>query len=286
MGAWPWPQAVPAGRAYRAAIAAALVLVAAVHPARGESVGRRQSRDGTLDFGDRRPAGRVPLRVVDLAGGDAGSPSHVRSAPRRAGGETSALDGMVLHVDDGDSFVVAMHGREVRVRIAEIDAPEAGQPYGERARAALAGLVEGRVVRIDEVDSDRYGRVVAHVAANGFDVGAELVRRGAARVYRSYATSAALDEIENEARSARRGLWALSEAEREPPWSWRRRHRDTSRAPGAEPAAGPVVGNARSRIYHRPDCPDYGSISPRSRVPFPSRAAAEAAGYRQAGNCP
>src|SRR5215831_154201 len=46
----------------------------------------------------------------------------------------------------------------------------------------------------------------------------------------------------------------------------------------------PVVGNRRSHIYHRPDCPNYSQVAPRNRVGFNS--AAEAAGYRVAGNCP
>lgn len=290
MGAEGSPLVVPATRPRRDPVAAPLAillaLLAGAARVHGESIGRWRSPAGTLYFGDRPPAGSVPLGREEIGTGvEAEAPSATRAmrhrAPRRA-----APDGTVVHVDDGDSFRVAMHGEEVRVRIAEIDAPEAGQPYGDRAREVLAGLIGGRVIRIDEVDQDRYGRVVARVEANGFDVGAEMVRRGAARVYRSYATSASLYALENEARAARRGLWALPEAEREAPWSWRRRNGGLAEAPASEPAEGPVVGNARSGIYHRPDCPDYGSISPLNRVSFPSRAAAEAAGYRQARNCP
>jgi Metal binding domain of Ada len=58
---------------------------------------------------------------------------------------------------------------------------------------------------------------------------------------------------------------------------------ETSRASVAN---GSVVGNRRTRIYHRPDCPDYGVIAPQNRVPFGSAAVAESAGYRLARNCP
>ncbi|RFA30922.1 DNAse [Alkalilimnicola ehrlichii] len=50
--------------------------------------------------------------------------------------------------------------------------------------------------------------------------------------------------------------------------------------------AGPIRGNRSSRIYHRPDCPSYDTIGERNRVGFPDEAAALAAGYRLAGNCP
>jgi hypothetical protein len=48
----------------------------------------------------------------------------------------------------------------------------------------------------------------------------------------------------------------------------------------------PILGNKRSQIYHRPDCPSYGAISPKNRVPFHSPQEAEQAGYVLAGNCP
>jgi phosphatidylserine/phosphatidylglycerophosphate/cardiolipin synthase-like enzyme len=47
-----------------------------------------------------------------------------------------------------------------------------------------------------------------------------------------------------------------------------------------------VVGNRRSKIYEWQGCPAYSAISPRNRVEFPSKQAAEAAGYRAARNCP
>jgi deoxyribonuclease-1 len=57
-------------------------------------------------------------------------------------------------------------------------------------------------------------------------------------------------------------------------------------APPPSAAAGAVHGNKSSKVYHRPDCPGYGSISTRNRVEFASEADAQTAGYRKAGNCP
>jgi deoxyribonuclease-1 len=48
----------------------------------------------------------------------------------------------------------------------------------------------------------------------------------------------------------------------------------------------PIIGNRKSNIYHRPDCPGYNQVSPQNRAPFRDDAEAEAAGYRVAGNCP
>ncbi|MBO1520651.1 endonuclease/exonuclease/phosphatase family protein [Oceanisphaera pacifica] len=44
--------------------------------------------------------------------------------------------------------------------------------------------------------------------------------------------------------------------------------------------------NSNPKLFHRPDCPSYNRIAKKNRVPFASVAAAKAAGYRLAGNCP
>ena len=136
------------------------------------------------------------------------------------------IAGRVVGIADGDTLTV-LDGdrRQVRVRLAEIDTPESGQPYGDRARQALSDLAFGKAVRIVVVDTDRYGRTVGRVHEGAVDVNAEMVRRGAAWVFRRYSRDPALLRLEDEARSARRGLWALPEAERAPPWEWRAANR-------------------------------------------------------------
>ncbi len=134
-------------------------------------------------------------------------------------------------------------------RRAEVDAPESGQPYGTRARQHLSELAFSREVRVEVTDTDRYGRTVGRVRAGGVDVNAELVRQGAAWVYEAYSTDPALPPLQAEARAARRGLWALPEGERVPPWEWRRASRD--QGPGARrqaeetPRREPPAASAR-----------------------------------------
>jgi hypothetical protein len=68
---------------------------------------------------------------------------------------------------------------------------------------------------------------------------------------------------------------------------------DVPRAANSEPGqisaksvAGQIVGNRRSRIYAWPGCGSYDTMALQNRVVFPSRDAAEQAGYRAAYNCP
>ncbi len=100
----------------------------------------------------------------------------VLSAPGGAGGRS--LEGRVVAVFDGDTVEVLVDERPVRVRIAGIDTPERGQPWASRARQALSERVFGEVVRVHEVDVDRYGRTVGEVYARDVCVGCELVREG------------------------------------------------------------------------------------------------------------
>jgi len=149
-----------------------------------------------------------------------------------ANANADELRGRVVSVSDGDTITV-LDGKKQqhRVRLAEIDAPEKGQPFGDRSRQTLAKWIHGENVIIDWHKQDRYGRIVGTVIAFGHDVGSEQMRAGLAWWYREYAKEQRaqdrqLSELaEDEARQAKRGLWR--EPQPVPPWEWRR----TSRAP-------------------------------------------------------
>jgi endonuclease YncB( thermonuclease family)/methylphosphotriester-DNA--protein-cysteine methyltransferase len=49
--------------------------------------------------------------------------------------------------------------------------------------------------------------------------------------------------------------------------------------------AEPIIGNRNSKIYHKPGCPGYKSVSEKNQVKFNSAAEAEAAGFTVAKNC-
>lgn len=145
---------------------------------------------------------------------------------------SDTLRGQVTRVFDGDSFLIELADRRiVEVRLAEIDAPEKDQPHADAARAALRELILDREVELRVLDQDRYGRSVARawLQPRHLDINAELVSQGHAWVYRRHLRDRSLLELENAARESRRGLWALPEAQRAAPWTWRRTH------PPAEP---------------------------------------------------
>lgn len=131
------------------------------------------------------------------------------------------LAGRVVAVHDGDTLTVLVDRREVRVRLAGIDAPERGQPYADASRRALAARVAGRHVVVFARGRDGYGRTLGVVRVEGVDANRAQVRDGWAWVFRRYSADATLLALEEEARRERRGLW------RDPqpvaPWTWRER---------------------------------------------------------------
>jgi endonuclease YncB( thermonuclease family) len=147
-----------------------------------------------------------------------------RSIPDEPAVEAGALEGPVVAVHDGDTLSLEAGGARVRVRLAQIDAPERGQPWGRRATEALARLVERRSARVVVVDRDGYGRTVGDVFVGELFVNEALVRDGHAWVLPRYARGERIVAAEARARREGRGLWRLPPGERVPPWDWRRAH--------------------------------------------------------------
>ena len=138
----------------------------------------------------------------------------------------AAWTATVESVGDGDSFKARRKGRSVRVRLYGIDSPEFRQHYGYQARQLARQLLpKGREIEVYPMDRDHYGRVVALVRSGGILVNREMVRQGAAWVYPRYCRErtfcAELKAAQDQARSARLGLW--QDARPEAPWEWKRR---------------------------------------------------------------
>lgn len=131
---------------------------------------------------------------------------------------------MVTGVADGDTLYVNVDGHSIRIRLAQIDAPEKAQAFGRRSEQSLRALVGKRQVELAWKSLDRYGRPIAKVWVDGLDVNAEQVRRGLAWVFRRYSNDATLIALEAQAKSTRLGLWA----DRHPvaPWEWRATQRE------------------------------------------------------------
>lgn len=134
------------------------------------------------------------------------------------------VSGKVVGVSDGDTLTVLVDQEPMKVRLAEIDAPEKAQPFGQKSKQSLSALCFDRQAEVQVQDTDRYGRSIARVTCDGVDANAEQVRDGMAWVYRRYSDDAKLIELEVNAQQARRGLW--TDPSPTPPWEWRRVKRE------------------------------------------------------------
>jgi len=177
--------------------------------------------------------------------------------PLSANAET--LTGKVVGITDGDTITVLVAERTIKVRLAEIDTPERGQPWGSRAKQALSDKVFGKQAEVRVIDTDRYGRKVGHVWIGDRDINREMVREGHAWVYRRYLDDKTLIDDEAHAQKNGLGLWSLPETQRVPPWDWRRGKRGvvstSERAPdkplscGTKRKCGEMASCAEARFY-------------------------------------
>lgn len=134
---------------------------------------------------------------------------------------TALIVGLVVGIADGDTLTVLNEDfQQVKVRLAEIDAPEKRQAFGTRSRQSLGELCHEKRAEVRVIDVDRYKRIVGRVSCAGVDANAAQVRRGMAWVYDRYAKDKTLYRLQDEARSSGRGLWV----DHSPvaPWEWRR----------------------------------------------------------------
>jgi endonuclease YncB( thermonuclease family) len=137
-------------------------------------------------------------------------------------GNVFAYPAQVIGISDGDTLTVLVDRKPIKVRIAEIDAPESRQPFGTRSKQALSDLCYREMADVVEVARDRYGRTVARVSCGGQDVATSQVRAGMAWVFDRYSRAdSPLYGLQAEAKATRRGLWA--EAAPVAPWEWRQR---------------------------------------------------------------
>lgn len=134
--------------------------------------------------------------------------------------------GTVIGVSDGDTLTVLNAGRPVKVRLANIDAPEKKQPFGARSKQSLSDLCFGREATLDSDKQDRYGRTVAVVHCGSVNANVAQVRRGMAWVYPQYNHDPSLPAIESAARSSKVGLW--SDPEPVEPWLFRKERKSRS----------------------------------------------------------
>ena len=146
----------------------------------------------------------------------------------------------VVGVTDGDTITCLVDQKEqVKVRLYQIDTPESGQAYGQKAKQALSDLIFNKFVDIETHGQDRYKRTLGtiryspcgqpHIDCSrrivvATEVNLYMIKQGYAWYYPFTKNNPEYQQAEQEARQAKRGLWA--DKNPIPPWEWRKSKKD------------------------------------------------------------
>ena len=130
------------------------------------------------------------------------------------------LEGRVVGVHDGDTVTLLMEGNhQIKVRLAQIDAPELDQAFGQQSKKTLSEMVFNKTIKVEKETMDKYGRTVGTLFIEGINANKEQIKLGMAWVYRKYLHDQTFLSLEENAYQAKLGLWA--DANPMAPWDYR-----------------------------------------------------------------
>ena len=133
----------------------------------------------------------------------------------------------VISIKDGDTIVVLLEGNiQKTLRLAEVDCPESGQPFGKNAKEFTSSQIFGKTIMYEETDTDRYGRTIAKIYYDHNKyLSEEIIKAGFGWWYFRYSNNKNLGILESNARSKNIGLWQDKNAIS--PWDWRKINKST-----------------------------------------------------------
>jgi len=205
--------------------------------------------------------------------------------------ELKTINGEVISIKDGDTFTIKdQRDKLYKVRLADIDAPEIGQPFGRPAKRLLEDLALEKIVRVNYTQEDKYGRLIGEVfLPDGKMLNEEAIKAGLAWHYRvKHPHSTFLEKMEYKAWKKKMGLWVQEKPI--PPWEFRRETRVP--IPPSNQAnmdydlflTYGIIGDPKTRIYQWPTCRGYPK-NPKNHITFGNLLDAETLGYRAARGC-
>ena len=133
----------------------------------------------------------------------------------------------VVGIKDGDTVVILeKNNTQKTLRLAEVDCPESGQPFGKNAKKFTSYKIFGKQIIYQPIQKDRYGRTIAKVYFdNGKYLSEELIKNGLGWWYSKYSKNKNLGNYQSLAKTKKLGLWSDKNAIA--PSEWRsKKHRN------------------------------------------------------------
>ncbi len=133
----------------------------------------------------------------------------------------SVIQGKVVRILDGDTFEILLKDNATyKVRMADIDAPEKRQAFGQVSRQKLSTYIFGKEVKVIYEKLDRNQRIIGEVYVGQLLVNLAMIEAGMAWHYKKFSKNQQMAKAEAIARHNRRGLWAAPDALA--PWEFRK----------------------------------------------------------------
>ena len=169
---------------------------------------------------------RTRMRVTNIcnvAGNKSNRTQNQENVSPRLGARRSGVFKIAVYIKDDE-------GKEARVRLLGIDAPESKQAYGVQSAEHLKRNLRDAEYHVQVIyrGRDQYGRIIGKLVADGKDLNLDQVSTGNAWVYRNYLKDLQPGDknlylkAEDNARAKRIGLWADPNPQN--PRDWRREH--------------------------------------------------------------
>ena len=125
-----------------------------------------------------------------------------------------------IRVVDGDTIRAEAEGKEIKIRLVEIDAPEMNQPFGAQSKNFLNRLLYKKDITLISQGEDRYGRTLGEIYANGESANILMIKSGFAWVYDRFVKDSSLYRYQDQAKAKNLGLWQAKNPIA--PWVWRK----------------------------------------------------------------
>ena len=125
-----------------------------------------------------------------------------------------------VRVVDGDTIRAEAKGKEIKIRLVEIDAPEMNQPFGAQSKNFLNRLLYKKDITLISQGEDRYGRTLGEIYANGESANILMIKSGFAWVYDRFVKDSSLYRYQDQAKAKNLGLWQAKNPIA--PWVWRK----------------------------------------------------------------
>jgi micrococcal nuclease len=204
----------------------------------------------------------------------------------------------VVKVIDGDTIEVLLDGKNERIRLIGVDAPELehdnrqSQHFGQESKSFVTRQLKNKKVSLfrDNLcsDRDKHNRLLRYVYADEKLFNARIIATGYAYAFCAFPFERKDQflQLEAMARENNRGMWGNQKSDQTPGQG------KFKVGPGNESGKGSevkddlmFVASRRSRVFHYVDCPAVQDIAPRNLVYFRTSQHARESGRRPCKIC-